>query len=168
MTLHRGIPVTTPARTVADLRKANSAGRPGALSPHELRKLVRQANVLGLPIDKEDARERTRSDLERDFLRLCRRHRLPPPEVNVQIDPYLVDFLWRDRQLVVETDGYRYHRGQLAFQEDHDRDLELKRLGYEVLRVSERQMNEESDRVAETVATVLARSRSEGTGISGG
>lgn len=125
VTLHRGIPVTTPARTIMDLREAISVHRSGGLSTRELRKAIRQANVLGLPIGDKDARIRTRSDLEADFLRLCRRHRLPPPEINVRVGPYLLDFLWRERQLVVETDSYLYHRGEVAFQEDHARDLEF-------------------------------------------
>ncbi|HWM64163.1 MAG TPA: DUF559 domain-containing protein [Solirubrobacterales bacterium] len=155
VTLRHGIPVTTPARTISDLRRATSGGRPGAVNPRELRRAIRQANVLGLPIGEESGRDRTRSDLERDFLRLCRRHRLPPPEVNVRIGRHLVDFLWRDRRFIVETDGYLYHRGKVAFQEDRDRDLELTRLGYEVLRLSEKQVNEEPDEVGKTLAGVL-------------
>jgi len=153
--LRGGIPVTTPARTVADLCLATSVRRDGALSQRELRRAIRQANVLGLPIDGEDGWDRTRSDLEGDFLLLCRRSRLPMPEVNVRLGPYLVDFLWRGRGLVVETDGYLYHRGRAAFQDDRGRDLELRRLGYEVLRLSERQVDEEPDRVAEALAAVL-------------
>jgi len=151
VTLHRGIPVTTPRRTIADLREAISARR-GVISNRELRKAIRQANVLGLPIGPRDAKVRTRSDLEADFLRLCRRHRLPPPEVNVRVGPYLVDFLWRERQLVVETDSYLYHRGEVAFQEDHARDLGLMRRGFEVLRLSELQLDEEPAQVAEVLA----------------
>jgi very-short-patch-repair endonuclease len=56
---------------------------------------------------------------------------------------------------VVETDGYRYHRGQTAFQEDKRRDLDLRRIGFHVLRLSERQLNEESERVAETLVAEL-------------
>jgi very-short-patch-repair endonuclease len=154
VTLLRGIPVTTPARTIADLRLATLEGLPGAISPRELRKAIRQANVLALPID-ESARDRTRGDLEQDFLLLCRRHRLPAPEVNVRVGPYLVDFLWRSRQLVVETDSYLHHGGREAFQGDRGRDLDLKRLGYEVLRLSERQIDEEPEAVAETLLVVV-------------
>jgi very-short-patch-repair endonuclease len=116
---------------------------------------MRQANVLGLPVGEESGRDRTRSDLEGDFLQLCRRHRIPPPEVNVRFGRYLVDFLWRERQLIVETDSYLYHGGRAAFQDDRDRDLELKRLGYEVVRLSERQINEEQGWVAKTLAVLL-------------
>jgi len=96
-----------------------------------------------------------RSDLEGDFMAICRRHRFPPPDVNVRVGRYLADFLWRKRRVVVETDHYIYHRGLVAFQDDHDRDLELKALGYEVLRFAEKQIDEEPDRVAEIVAGVL-------------
>jgi very-short-patch-repair endonuclease len=156
VTLHRGIPVTTPGRMIADLRGAISTRRRSAIAGHELRRAIRQANVLGLPIVARDAKVRTRSDLEADFLLLCRRHRLPPPQVNVRIGPYLVDFLWRERRLVVETDSYLYHRGEVAFQDDHARDLELMRRGFEVLRLSELQLDEAPAQVAEVLAARLA------------
>lgn len=154
VTLHEGIPVTTPARTVADLRRVAS-GR-GLISPKQLRRAIRQANVFGLPIGDEDRRDRTRSDLERAFLRLCRRHRLPAPEVNVFIGGHLVDFLWRERMLVVETDGYRYHRGRRAFEDDRGRDLELRSLGFEVIRISDRQVGEHPRQIAEVLAAALS------------
>ena len=155
VTLRHGIPVTTPERTISDLRRAISLGRSGAVPRRELRRAVRQANVLGLPIGEESGKDRTRSDLERDFLRLCRRHRVPAPGVNIRIGRYLVDFLWREHRLVVETDSYTYHRGRAAFQDDRGRDLELRRLGYEVLRLSERQIDEKPERVAETLSAIL-------------
>ncbi len=77
----------------------------------------------------------------------------------MHIGRYLVDFLWRERRLVVETDSYLYHRGRAAFQDDRGRDLELKRLGYDVLRLSERQIDEEPDRVGESLAGILCNPR---------
>jgi very-short-patch-repair endonuclease len=154
VTLRGGIPVTTPARTIADLRRAVSVGRPGSVSARELRRAIRQAGVIGLPVGDEGG-DRTRSDLEGGFLLLCRHHRLPEPEVNARVGPYLVDFLWRDRRLVVETDSYLYHRGKQAFQDDRGRDLELRRRGLQVLRLSERQVEEEPARVAEVLAAAL-------------
>jgi very-short-patch-repair endonuclease len=157
VTLRRGIPVTTPARTVADLRTAISLGRSGAIPGWELRKAIRQANVIGLPLGNEDAAERTRSDLEGDFLAICRGHRIPRPEVNVLIGSCLVDFLWREERLVVETDSYRYHRGEVAFQDDRARELELMRRGYGVLRLSEAQINEAPRDVAEVLGDELRK-----------
>lgn len=156
VTLRDGIPVTTPARTVADLRRTISAlGRKGLISPKELRRAIRQADVLGLPLGDDEERDRTRSDLELDFLGLCRRHRLPAPRVNVRVGRHLVDFLWRDRRVAVETDGYLYHRGREAFQDDRARDLDLRELGFQVIRLSEKQVNEEAPQVAAALRRAL-------------
>jgi very-short-patch-repair endonuclease len=90
-------------------------------------------------------------------LSICRRHRIPRPEVNVRLGRFLVDFLWQKERLVVETDSYLFHRGQVAFQDDRARDLELIRRGYRVLHLSELQINDEPRQVAEGVAAALAR-----------
>jgi very-short-patch-repair endonuclease len=156
VTLRQGIPVTTATRTIADLLRALTWGWAGSVSPRELRKALRQAGVLGLPIADDLASDGTRSDLEQDFLRLCRRYGLPRPAVNVRVGRHLVDFIWRDRRLIVETDSYLYHRGKAAFQDDRDRDLDLRRRGYEVIRLSERQIDAQPGRVAETLAATLA------------
>jgi hypothetical protein len=100
------IAVTTPARTIADPRRTDS--------PKVVRRAIRQAEYDRLPIGEAGrATGGTRSDLESSFLRLCRRYRLPKPEVNVPIGRFTVDFLWRDQGLVVETDSYRTHFGTL-------------------------------------------------------
>jgi hypothetical protein len=39
-----------------------------------------------------------------------------------------VDFLWPERRLIVGIDGYRFHRGAQAFEDDRDRDVKLKLL----------------------------------------
>lgn len=143
-----GIPATKPAQTIADLRSC--------VPEKELRRAIRQASVLGLPLGPEINRDPTRSDLERDFLRLCRQYGLPVPEVNVWIGPREVDFLWRDANLVVETDGYRYHRGRQAFEDDRARDLDLRSRGFDVLRFSYRQVTAEPQRVAAVVRVALA------------
>jgi len=141
------IPVTTPARTIADLR--------GDVPPAQWRRAVRQAELARFPIDPEVKTDRTRSDLERDFLRICRRCGLPMPEVNVKVGRWTVDFFWRAERLAVEVDSYRYHRGSVAFHDDHARDLDLRQLGYEARRFDERQIDEEPDRVAADLVAAL-------------
>jgi very-short-patch-repair endonuclease len=156
VTRRLGIAVTNPARTIADLRLAASIrGCPASVTPSELRRAIRQAGVLDLPLGDDVVTDRTRSELERLFLRLCRRHDLPPPEPNVKIGPLEVDFLWRDYKLIVETDGYTYHRGRAAFENDRDRDLRLRALGYEVVRLSYRQVADDPERVAGTLKRML-------------
>jgi very-short-patch-repair endonuclease len=148
---HRRIPVTTPARTVSDLRRV--------VSPPEMRRAIRSAEAGGLALGHAPASDRTRSELEYLFLRLCRRNRLPRPEVNARLGSLIVDFLWRSKRLIVETDGYRYHRGRAAFEEDRARDLELRALGFEVIRLSYRQVTEEPRQVAATLRVALEGGR---------
>lgn len=156
VTLRSGIPVTTPARTIADLcRVVVKPGRSGLISPWELRRAIRQAEVFGLPLGDDVESDGTRSDLEGDFLHLCRRYRLPAPKVNIRVGPHLVDFLWRDRRLIVETDSFAYHGGRTAFQDDRGRDLDLRARGFQVIRLAEKQVNEEPQRVAAVVGAAL-------------
>jgi very-short-patch-repair endonuclease len=126
-TLRDRIPVTKPDRTINDLRNL--------LEPSELRDAIRAAEASNLPIgDVTHLVRRTRSELEWMFLELIHRHGLPEPEVNVRVGRFLVDFLWREQRLIVETDGQRYHRGQLAAADDLLRDEKLRREDYVVLR----------------------------------
>lgn len=152
-TVHRSIPVTTPTRTLLDLRF--TAG------PGELRRAAREAEFRRLEIGAE-ARppDRAGSELERAFLRLCRRAGLPDPEVNVRVSGVEVDFLWRDRRLIVETDGYRAHAGREAFEADRRRDARLLADGYRVLRFTFRRVGEEPDAVVAAVRAALARADS--------
>ena len=137
--------MTTPARTLVDLKP---------VCPEWLwRKAVRQAEFKGMALGPEVETDGTRSDLERDFLRLCRRHGFPAPEVNVKVGGWTVDFLWREQRIAVETDFYDYHRGRVAWQDDHARDLALRQRGLDVRRYDEQQLNE---RAGEVVADLRA------------
>ena len=146
VTRRDGIPVTTVARTIHDLH--------GAVPPRLVRRAIRQAEFAGLRLDGIET-DRTRSDFERAFLELCRRHGLPLPEVNVKVGRWEVDFLWREQGLVVETDSFAYHRGSVAFEDDHARDLDLRNAGFAVHRFTERQLEEEPGRVVADVARAL-------------
>jgi very-short-patch-repair endonuclease len=144
-----GIPVTTPSRTLADLA--------AVVEPKLVRAARRQAEFDRLPLNADHRSDRTRSELERDFLRLCRRHHMPSPEVNAQAGPYTVDFLWREKKLIVEVDGYAAHSGRQAFTDDRVRDARLAVLGFDVQRFDDWQLSNDPGVVAETVLTRLAR-----------
>lgn len=152
-TVRDHIPVTTVPRTLLDIR--------ATLPPRLVRRAVRQAEFLGLGLG-EIKSDRTRSDLERYFLRLWRRTRLLDPEVNVPIGGMTVDFLWREERLVVETDSYATHGGTIAFEDDHQRDLRLRRLGYAVHRFTELQLETEPGAVIEDVIVALRAAQAPG------
>jgi very-short-patch-repair endonuclease len=146
-TSRANIPVTNPTRTLIDLRRANRG---------EFRRALRQAEYDRLPFD-DLGQDGTRSELESMFQRLCRRHRLPTPEVNARLGPYHADFLFRAQRLVVETDSWRAHGGRVAYREDRERDLWLKLNHYEVVRFTYEQVRDEPARVAAALRELLRR-----------
>jgi very-short-patch-repair endonuclease len=146
-TLRDAIPVTRPARTLDDLRRV--------LSAKEFAAALREAEFLRLPIGDRFAPDRTRTELESRLLSLCRRHRLPKPEVNARLERFVVDFLWREQRLIVEADGWESHRTRSAFEADRARDARLKVLGYEVLRFTWRQITSDPRGVARAIRALL-------------
>ena len=58
------------------------------------------------------------------------------------IGPYFADFVCRERKLVVELDGYRYHASRHAFERDREATADLQDAGIEVLRAAFRQLVE--------------------------
>jgi very-short-patch-repair endonuclease len=151
VTVRNRIPVTTAARTIRDLEVS--------AEPHLVRRAIRQAQLAGYSLDPRTKSDRTRSDLERDFLELCRRYGLPAPEVNVRVGRWTVDFLWRPQRLAVETDFYATHRGSVAFEDDHQRDLDLRRLGYRVRRYTGAQIRDHPALVVTDLGEVLGGAR---------
>lgn len=146
-TLRRGIPVTKPARTLEDLHRTFPRSVFAAA--------LRQAEFLRLPIGKGVVADHTRSELEARFLALVRLRRLPRPEVNARVDRFVVDFLWRRERLIVEVDGWESHGTRSAFEEDRARDARLRLLGFDVLRFTWRQLEEDSPAVARAIRALL-------------
>ena len=77
--------------------------------------------------------------------------------MNARIDSLLVDFVWRNQKLIVETDGYRYHRGRVAFEDDRARDLKLRASGYYVIRLTHRQVMNSPEEVFAILKKTLVR-----------
>ena len=139
----RNIPITTPARTIIDLaRTLKGRSLEQALDRADQRHLLDFKELRNRPIPPSlravlslySASTPTRSELEERFLQLCDDHGIPRPQTNQRIDGYEVDFVWRDKRLVVEVDGYAYHRSPTAFETDRERDIDLTRAGWRVRR----------------------------------
>ena len=161
VTKRAGIPVTRPARTLIDL---------AAVAPRRtLERAFDEAEFLRLDCTGLAPRHgrrgsgalssvlavhaagstRTRSELEEMFLALCDKHGLPRPEVNVHIEGYECDFVWREQRLIVETDGAAAHGTARAMRRDPIRDAELMIAGWRVWRVTYERLLREPDAVAE-------------------
>jgi predicted transcriptional regulator of viral defense system len=168
-----GIPITTVPRTLLDIagvadertlrRAVNQAARSGWLNLRAIddtlqrnprRKGTKQLRAVIAAVNPST--HRTRSDLEVAFLQLCRRYGIPTPVVNGKVLGIEVDFRWPGANLIVELDGYEYHRTAQEFENDRRRDAYLKKHGYEVLRVSDGWLNDDPEGVADTVKILLA------------
>jgi very-short-patch-repair endonuclease len=68
----------------------------------------------------------------------------------------MVDFVWRDKHLAVETDGYSFHSTRAAFERDRLRDAELTARGFRVIRITWRQLTEQPLAVVARIAGALA------------
>lgn len=136
-----------PERTLADLARV--------ASPADVRRATRAAEKRGLPLGEDHVSDRNESDLERDFLAICRAHGVPEPECNVRLGRHRVDFLWRAERLVIETDGYIYHRGRQAMRDDNDRDIELALRGLRITRIDDSRIDEDPGGVASSVLGLL-------------
>ena len=169
-TTDRGIPIISPARTLLDLapeltprqveRSLAEAVRRRILRPHSLVALLaRHPGRPGVPALRrllEADPAFTRSELEERFLALVREAGLPEPEANARLGPYEIDFLWRDRRLAVELDGWEFHSDRAAFETDRRRDADLVARSYRVIRVTWRQLRDEPVAVAARLAATLA------------
>ncbi|MDX6654249.1 MAG: hypothetical protein QOH18_959 [Solirubrobacterales bacterium] len=140
ITKRHGIVVTNPARTTEDIRTE--------VEPRLFRRALRQAELAGHRVPHLSVIKRSRSDLELLFLALCDDHALPRPLVNHRVHGHLVDFYWPEHRLAVETDSWEYHRGSVAMEDDHARDLALRMHGIETRRYTGAQLESEPGPVA--------------------
>jgi very-short-patch-repair endonuclease len=98
-----------------------------------------------------------RSILERDFLALCHRYRLPIPYTNHTLGPYEADFHWPEHRLIAETDGRAHHARRKAFTKDRVRDAELLVEGWRTVRFTHAQVVHQTAWVAGILRRALTR-----------
>src|SRR5918995_5183991 len=100
---------------------------------------------------------RTRSDLEERFLALCDEHGIDRPGVNVDVEGYECDFVWREQALVVETDGGSAHGTARARERDRKKDAKLLLAGWRVVRVTHVRLMNEPDQIAADLNQLLTQ-----------
>jgi very-short-patch-repair endonuclease len=166
ITEERGIPVTTPARTLLDLAEVLTSRQQleRAIHQAEYRRLTSPLSLDALLTRHQGRRgtaalrkivERgglgetiTKSELEDRFLAFLDAHAFPRPLINERIGPYEVDALWPRHRLIVELDSRQAHATTTAFEQDRARDRHLQTWGYRVLRITYRQLHEDEATIA--------------------
>src|SRR3954452_8608054 len=161
ITAHRGIPITTVPRTLFDLAaQVPERLLERAINEAEVRRLWDELSLDSLlkryprhpgnRVVRAALRKRragatvTRSELEERFLTLLDEAGLPRREMNVLVEGFEVDVLWRAQRVVVELDGRSTHGTAAAFERDRGRDRALQVATWRTIRITARQMANDS------------------------
>jgi very-short-patch-repair endonuclease len=157
---HRGIPVTSVARTLVDLAHV--------LDHDALERVVRETDYQGR-FDARAVREvmarrpsrrlaslverlaPTQSGHEDELLRICARYGLPMPVTQARVGARTVDFLWPDARVIVEIDPWESHGSRTAFGNDRSATNSLQLAGYTVLRFTDTDLVRDPARVARLI-----------------
>jgi hypothetical protein len=174
VTIHLGIPVTMPVRTFLDLttvsgpkhveRAINEADMLDVIDADSLRRALDDysgepgVRPLRRILDKHTFRL-SDDELERLFRPLAAAAGLPVPLTKEMVNGFEVDFFWPDLGLVVETDGWRYHRTPSAQTRDALRFQVHTAAGLTPLRFSHYQVKYEPRHVCQVLTKTAANLR---------
>jgi hypothetical protein len=156
VTTTAGFPVTTPARTLADLASEVSPRFLASLVDHCLRRRLAHLGELRIVHDELlgrvgglaalrsalDAREGTydpgESAGEAETAQLLVDAGLPRPVAQHQVlaggTVYLLDLAYPEHRIGLEYDGWEFHGSRSAFEHDRERDNALAAAGWTILR----------------------------------
>ena len=172
MTTQRGLRVTSPARTVLDISPGNE--RPLARVVNELYVAgwLRRAALLdvvsrfprhpGARLVRAilfDERGPSRSELEDALRVLLTGPDFAPVRFEVPMGGRILDALFPAERVIVEVDGWIWHRTHTAFREDRTRDLDHAAIGYLTVRLTWEDVILSPARTALRLQGVLARRR---------
>jgi very-short-patch-repair endonuclease len=171
VTSQDGIPVTTPVQTLIDLstelapnrveRAVNEADKRDLIDPETLRAELDQyigepgVKALRTLLDRRTFRL-SDSDLEILFRPIAAEAGLPLPLTKQVVNGFEVDFFFPDLDLVVETDGLRYHRTPSTQTRDARRDRAHTLAGMTPLRFTHYEIKYESTRVRSELRRIAA------------
>ncbi|HEX5984122.1 MAG TPA: DUF559 domain-containing protein [Solirubrobacterales bacterium] len=174
-----GIPVTEPVRTFLDLatvtgpktveRAVNEADKLDVIDADALRRALDDypgqpgIRLLRHVLDKDTFRL-SDDELERLFRPIAASAGLPTPLTKQIVNEFEVDFFWPDLGLVVETDGWRYHRTPSAQTRDALRFQAHTAAGLTPLRFSHRQVKHEPRHVRQILHRTAANLRPQDCG----
>jgi very-short-patch-repair endonuclease len=171
----RGIPVTSPPRTLLDLATVlPRRGLERALHEAEVRRLTGRLSLPDLlaryPRRRGTADLRallsadrpfgvTQNDFEELFVAFLDDHGLPRPQLNgtLPIRGRLLrpDCMWPSQRLLVELDGRAVHGTRRTFESDRQRDRILLVDGWRSTRVTWRQLHDEPAAIAGDLRDLL-------------
>ena len=172
---HKGIWVTSPARTLLDLATVlhptdlrNAARRAQAnqsVSVRQLLDVVERSNghrgVAALRGVIAEGPTPTRSYLENLLVDLLDAGDIERPEMNASLhldgQTIIPDCIWRARRLAIEADSKRWHEHKLVRERDADKQAILEAHGWRVLRIDYEQMVRHPQQTLRRIRAALAQ-----------
>lgn len=169
ITTQLGIRVTTPARTVIDmsprltdkpLRRVvkNALNSPWLTGDQLAETLTSHRALPGTArVAKLIGRDGTpeRSGWEDEFPAFCAEHGLPAPVMGQPFHGYILDALFPAEKVIVELDGWDFHKGKIAFEDDRERDAEMLAHDHVTVRMTWDRIHERPRREANRLHTIL-------------
>lgn len=175
--IQRGLPVTSPARTLVDVTPLVSDDDElehmlDEALEHNLVRITQIREVIarygaGRPgvhrlvvlLDERQGRSSalSRSFAERRLRDLLKLAGIAPDEMNVDLHGHVPDMVWREAKLIVEIDGYAHHRARSRFEADRRKDALLATHGWLTLRFTARRIRDEPYAVIAEIALMLGR-----------
>jgi Transcriptional regulator, AbiEi antitoxin len=167
---HKGVRVTSPARTLLDIaphlsekrlsRIVNDARIANRLRLADLADVLarfpRHRGAKRLTGFITEPRGPTRSEFEDRFLAFTEQYGLPRPKLNVRVAGYEVDALFESENVIVELDGYRTHSSKASFERDRERDADTLVTGFLTVRITWQRLTTRPAREAERLHKVLS------------
>jgi hypothetical protein len=177
VTIIQGIQVLSAARTLLEMaprippksltRHVNDSRRTELLTLEHLADLAARCPTHpGAPLLKVHAADRhnpTRSGFEDDFRPFCKRYNLPDPLINTIVHGHEVDAYFPVEKVIVECDGWDFHKYRSSFEFDRDRDATMLLYGIITIRITKERLKTSPDREAERLHAIL-RARREALG----
>lgn len=168
-----GIRVTSIARTLLDMasrtrqksltRYINDSRRTKRLTLQDLADVAARCPTHpGAPILGEYAASEhnwTRSALEDRFLPFLKRYGFPKPFININLIGYEVDVYFPVERVIVERDGWSFHRYRRSFENDREQDATMLRHRIVTIRVTDERLDNSPDEEADRLHEILAGRR---------
>ncbi|MGH2892158.1 MAG: hypothetical protein ACRDPM_02655, partial [Solirubrobacteraceae bacterium] len=172
VTRQRGVSTTTPARTTLDLAprltkkaltrlfndqlRAGGYLRPAALQDILARNPLHPGTKLLTPF-VNSPHNPTNSGFEDDFLAFVAKYGLPTPEINFPFNGRQLDAFWPRYGVIVELDGWEFHKHKEAFEEDRERDTDHLDHGLSTVRITKHRFTHTPDHEAARLIRILRR-----------
>ena len=176
--LHKGLPVTGLTELFVDLaatvslrtlRKAlANADYRGLLNLPAIEAQIRRGSRGAAKLRKALERHQpslalTKSRLRAMLVEICEEEHLPLPELNVKMDGWEIDALWREAKLAVELDGYRNHHTPAQLRRDRREEMYVRSRNLTPVRYSEEQLVEKRQVARELRQATTAAPRATST-----